>query len=988
MKKLFKIASVFLFLASFIGCKPELELEPTVKTGSIEGKVVYENENVTDYSKIQVSLISTNGLMAASYCEARGIATNARKIEDIMYTDCWGKYSFKNVPEGVYTICASSDSSTKKAVLTNVVVTAGRTVTASDLGLTATGAVSGRITIDWYTEGVLGLDVFIAGTSFDGKVGIDGSFELTGIPAKYDYVLCVQKGDYVTIIDDKLAVYGNETTIVPSFNIYSENMKENQNNTTFRWRGSFDVAPYDPQLYDAYFNSMDGCSYIWNGSNWDLLTRAGNDGEDGVDGNSIRWRGSYVSSEYIYDPLYLDAYYNETDGCSYIWNGSSWDLLAQKGSSGQGINWRGSFSDSSEIINPQYLDAYYNITLGCSYIYGNEGWGLLAERGVDGVDGEFLNWRGSFLSSIEIYNPQYLDAYFNMTEGCSYIYGSEGWELLAQKGSPGELLNWRGAYSYSEFIDNPQYLDAYFNTIDGCSYIYTYNNGWELLAQKCADGQGINWRGSYYGLSEISNPQYLDAYYNETDGCSYIYTLEGIWQILTKDAKGIHWLGSFESVENIEPQYLDAYFNTIDGCSYIYTYNNSWELLAQKGDNGSDGITIRWCGSYANSSEIENPQFLWAYYNITEGCSYIYNGNEWELLARKGTDGATGSGEGGIRWLGSFYGSSEIFNPVALDAYFNITDGSSYIYNGTEWMLLAKAGEDGIDGIDGTNGTNGKSITWRGSKTCHEDIFDPKEMDAYWNTTENCAYIYTGYSWYVLVKGPASGGTGSNSNTNIGSEVGANVVGTTLISWDSPEGVIRIPNGVTDIAEDVFFDKDKITRVIIPSSVVNISKEAFYDCDGLTSVEFLGNGLEIIGEYAFYRCDNLVNITLPNSLKVIDTGAFSDCKKIITVNIPDSVIKLGENAYNNCSMLRNLSIGNGITNLEYQTFCECDALTSVIIPNTVKNINDHLFRYCNSLIELIIEGSWCKNGGEAQTISIADLKSDSPWDYTWTRVTN
>ena len=125
MKKLFKVASVFLFLASFIGCKPELELEPTVKTGSIEGKVVYENENVTDYSKIQVSLISTNGLMAASYCEARGIATNARKIEDIMYTDCWGKYSFENVPEGVYTICASSDSSTKKAVLTNVVVTAG-----------------------------------------------------------------------------------------------------------------------------------------------------------------------------------------------------------------------------------------------------------------------------------------------------------------------------------------------------------------------------------------------------------------------------------------------------------------------------------------------------------------------------------------------------------------------------------------------------------------------------------------------------------------------------------------------------------------------------------------------------------------------------------------------------------------------------------------------------------------------------------------------
>lgn len=987
MKKLFKIASVFLFLASFIGCKPELELEPTVKTGSIEGKVVYENENVTDYSKIQVSLISTNGLMAASYCEARGIATNARKIEDIMYTDCWGKYSFENVPEGVYTICASSDSSTKKAVLTNVVVTAGRTVTASDLGLTATGAVSGRITIDLYTEGVLGLDVFIAGTSFDGKVGIDGSFELTGIPAKYDYVLCVQKGDYVTIIDDKLAVYGNETTIVPSFNISSENMKENQNNTTFRWRGSFDVAPYDPQLYDAYFNSMDGCSYIWNGSNWDLLARAGNDGEDGVDGNSIRWRGSYVSSEYIYDPQYLDAYYNETDGCSYIWNGSSWDLLAQKGENGlDGINglpirWQGEFSFSPNY--PELNWAYYNTSDGCSYIYNGYTWELLAHAGNDGLNGSSINWLGSFESSDYIEDPQSLDVYYNETDGCSYLYFNGGWGLLAKSGNS---INWRGSYEHPNYVNTPQYLDVYFNTNDGCSYIYI-NEGWELIAQR---GNGITWRGNYESAEYIEEPQYLDLYYNTFDGCSYIYSYYGLWEEFTQNGKGINWRGSYEGSEYIEaPQYLDAYFNETDGCSYIYNYYGEWELFAQKGDKGdkgNDGITIKWCGSYANSSEIENPQFLWAYYNITDGCSYIYNGNEWELLARKGTDGATGSGEGGIRWLGSFYYSSEIVNPVALDAYFNITDGSSYIYNGTEWMLLAKAGEDGINGIDG------KSITWRGSKTCHEEIFNPKEMDAYWNTTENCAYIYTGYSWYVLVKGPASGGTGSNSNTNIGSEVGANVVGTTLISWDSPEGVIRIPNGVTDIAEDVFNNKDKITRVIIPSSVVNIGKSVFYDCDGLTSVEFLGNGLEIIGASAFYDCSNLATITLPNTLTSIGSSAFQGCKKITSVNIPDSVIRLGGSAYNSCSMLRNLSIGNGITNLEEYTFCDCDALTSVIIQNTVKTISVRLFVGCDSLVELVIDGTWCINNGEAQKISIADLKRDSYtdgyYDYTWTRVTN
>ena len=49
MKKFFRIASVFLILASFIGCpSPEIGKNPGEEqnTGSIVGKVVYENENV------------------------------------------------------------------------------------------------------------------------------------------------------------------------------------------------------------------------------------------------------------------------------------------------------------------------------------------------------------------------------------------------------------------------------------------------------------------------------------------------------------------------------------------------------------------------------------------------------------------------------------------------------------------------------------------------------------------------------------------------------------------------------------------------------------------------------------------------------------------------------------------------------------------------------------------------------------------------------
>ena len=33
--------------------------------------------------------------MAVDYCESRGISTNARKVEDIKFTDSKGNYNFK-----------------------------------------------------------------------------------------------------------------------------------------------------------------------------------------------------------------------------------------------------------------------------------------------------------------------------------------------------------------------------------------------------------------------------------------------------------------------------------------------------------------------------------------------------------------------------------------------------------------------------------------------------------------------------------------------------------------------------------------------------------------------------------------------------------------------------------------------------------------------------------------------------------------------------
>ena len=59
---------------------------------------------------------------------------------------------------------------------------------------------------------------------------------------------------------------------------------------------------------------------------------AGANGTNGNDGISIEWLGTNATAPT--SPTINQAYYNSTDGVSYIWDGSSWQIVAQDGTGG------------------------------------------------------------------------------------------------------------------------------------------------------------------------------------------------------------------------------------------------------------------------------------------------------------------------------------------------------------------------------------------------------------------------------------------------------------------------------------------------------------------------------------------------------------------------------------------------------------------------------------------------------------------------------
>ena len=148
----------------------------------------------------------------------------------------------------------------------------------------------------------------------------------------------------------------------------------------------------------------------------------------------------------------------------------------------------------------------------------------------------------------------------------------------------------------------------------------------------------------------------------------------------------ISWLGNLEESPS-NPRKYDAYHNTADGCSYIYDGAN-WTLLASKGDKGdagTNGRSIVWKGTF--HTHPENPQELWTYYNATDGNAYIYSDGSWSLLiGNLSSPSITGT----IVANGNLYAVSSV--------YIKVVDESS---NNTVWNSLPAAdGDFAVSGLD------------------------------------------------------------------------------------------------------------------------------------------------------------------------------------------------------------------------------------------------------------------------------------------------
>ena len=170
---------------------------------------------------------------------------------------------------------------------------------------------------------------------------------------------------------------------------------------------------------------------------------------------------------------------------------------------------------------------------------------------------------------------------------------------------------------------------------------------------------------------------------------------------------------------------------------------------------------------------------------------------------------------------------------------------------------------------------------------------------------------------------------------------------------------LSLGKNITTIGDHAFYYCLKLKSVTIPQSVTSIGDHAFGECVSLKTLSFGENSfgenietnIKTIGNYAFFHCNDLESVTIPQSVTSIGREAFRFCNNMKSLAINGAIESMGTGAFAGCISLEKISLGENIKTIGYSAFASCTSinLTNVTIPENVTTIRPGTFDYCTHL---------------------------------------
>jgi hypothetical protein len=151
---------------------------------------------------------------------------------------------------------------------------------------------------------------------------------------------------------------------------------------------------------------------------------------------------------------------------------------------------------------------------------------------------------------------------------------------------------------------------------------------------------------------------------------------------------------------------------------------------------------------------------------------------------------------------------------------------------------------------------------------------------------------------------------------------------------------IMLGKAVSSIGSHAFDTCTNLTGITIPDSLTTIGDYAFNGCTSLANI-IIPQSVNAIGTLAFLGCSSLTNFTVDaqNTIYSSLNEALLDKSQTTLIEylgrmnggfvVPDGVTSIGDYAFYQCSSLTNITIPKSVTWLGVSAFGSCDNLTSV-----------------------------------------------------------
>ena len=182
----------------------------------------------------------------------------------------------------------------------------------------------------------------------------------------------------------------------------------------------------------------------------------------------------------------------------------------------------------------------------------------------------------------------------------------------------------------------------------------------------------------------------------------------------------------------------------------------------------------------------------------------------------------------------------------------------------------------------------------------------------------------------------------------------------TLVKYKGTHGSVTIPTAadghpLTRIGYAAFFGCERLVRVTIPDSVTNIGYCAFNFCPRLTAIH--------VGEHnVSYRTMDGVLFNKNQTILIQFPGG-----KTGDYAVPDGVASIWNSAFNLCALTR-VTIPASVTSLKPQAFASCASLKEIYFKGDAPDIDSSVFADNNAKV-FYLPGSkrWEKTFGDRPT---------------------